>query len=279
MVRKSLLPVIAIVLAWPGCASAQGNTIAERLAAEIRVALPGATVVVPDPYGLEISYAGQTRFVGIGSVHTACGQGAAHCDAAIHGYAQRAASFLLETTPLLRDQLRIVVRTRGYLDRMRGQMGSPGNFVSEHLVGELVNVCYRNLPQGRRPIVTSDLTGLQLDQPMALSACKSNSHASLAPLASLLNTLPDQGIGVIRNGDDVTGYLSAPEDWRTLAEQLGGLIVAAPSVETVLYARGSNVIEVDALAALAAQMHAEAPVPVSTQVLRWTDRGWVAVQR
>lgn len=162
---------------------------------------------------------------------------------------------------------------------MRAQMGLSGGFVFEQLIGELVNVCYRDLPQGRRPIVTTDLTALQLDQPTALSVCMSNSRGSLAPLASLWNPLPERGIGVIRNGDDVTGYLSAPEDWRPLAEQLGELIVAAPSVDTVLYTRGSNVVDIDALATLAAQMHAQASVPVSTQVLRWTDRGWVTVQR
>lgn len=110
--QKWLLSAIAIVLAWPGCASAQNNNIAERLAAEIRAVLPGATVTVPDPNGLDISYAGQTRSVGIGSVHAACGQGVANCDAAIHDYAQRAASYMLETAPLLRDQLRVVVRSR-----------------------------------------------------------------------------------------------------------------------------------------------------------------------
>jgi hypothetical protein len=277
--RNWLLPAIVGILGWQSCAAAQSNNIAERLSAEIRAALPGATVAVPDSDGLDISFAGQTRSVGIGSVHAACTQGAASCDAAIHSYAQRAASYMLETAPLLRDQLRIVVRSRGYLESMRAQMGSSDGFVSEPLVGDLLSVCYRDLPQGRRPIVPSDLTALQLDQPTALSACKSNSHGSLAPLASLWNALPEQGIGVIRNGDDVTGYLSAPEDWRPLAQQLGGLIVAAPSVDTVLYARGSNPIDIDALATLAAQMQARAPVPVSAQVFRWTEHGWVPVQR
>jgi hypothetical protein len=277
--RKWLLSAIAIALAWPGSAPAQSNDIAERLAAEIRAALPGATVNVPDPNGLVISFAGQTRSVGIGSVHAACTQGAGNCNAAIHDYAQRAASYMLETAPLMRDQLRIVVRSRGYLESMRARMGSSGGFVADQLVGELMSVCYRDLPQGRRPIGSSDLTVLQLDQPTALSECKSNSHASLAPLASLWRALPEQGVGVIRNGGDVTGYLSAPEDWRPLAEQLGGLIVAVPSVDTLLFGRGLNAIDIDALATLAAQMHAQASAPVSTQVLRWTDHGWVAVQR
>lgn len=277
--RNWLLPAIVGIVAWPGCAAAQSNDIAERLAGEIRAALPGAMVTVPDPYGLDIGYAGQTRSVGIGSVHAACAQGAATCDAAIRNYAQRAASYMLETAPLLRDQLRIVVRSRGYLDRMRAQMGSSEGFVTEPLVGDLVRICYRDLPQGRRPIVTSDLAALQLDQPTALSACKSNSRSVLASLASQWNSLPEQGIGVIQNGDDVTGYLSAPEEWRPLAERLGGLIIAVPSVDTVLYGRGSSVIDVDALAVLAAQMHAQASVPVSAQVFRWTDHGWVVVQQ
>lgn len=274
-----LVRAIAICLVWPSTAAAQNTDIAERLAREIRAVLPGATVIVPDPQGLDISYAGQTRSVGIGSVHAACAQGTARCDAAIRDYAQRAASYMLETTPISRDQLRIAVRSRSYLDNMRAQMGSSEAFVSEALVGDLMRICYRDLPQGRRPIVTSDLTTLQLDQPTALSACESNSRGSLIPLASLWNSLPEQGIGIIRTGDDVTGYLSAPQDWRPLADRLGGLIVSVPSVDTVLYARGSNVIDLDALATLTARMHAQASVPVSAQVYRWTEHGWIAVQR
>src|SRR5262249_3995174 len=110
------------------------------------------------------------------------------------------------------------------------------------------------------------------------SMCKANSHGALAPLASLWHELPQQGIGTIRNGDDVTGYLSAPRDWLPLARQLGGLVVAVPSVDTLIYARDSNPIDVDALATLARQMHAQASVPVSAQVFRWTEHGWIAVQ-
>lgn len=276
---KRLLLLLCLVVLSPGLAAAQGAGIAERLAAEIRTVLPGASVAVPDPYGLDITFAGQTRSVGIGSVHAACAQGPANCDAAIHDYAQRAASYLLEAAPLSRDQLRIVVRSHPYLDNMAAQMGSTQGFVIELLVGDLVSVCYRDLPSGRRPISPTDLTTLRLDQPAALSMCKANTQSSLAPLASLWNALPQQGIGVIRNGDDVTGYLAAPGNWQPLAQQLGGLIVAVPSIDTLLYARGSNAIDVDALATLARQMHGQASVPVSAQVLRWTDRGWVAVQQ
>jgi hypothetical protein len=269
--------VLALGLLAPGSASAQASSSAERLAGEIRSVLPGAVVTVPDPNGRDISFEGQTRSVGIGSVNAACAQGAAICDAAIHGYAQRAAAFMLDAAPMKRDQLRIVVRSRAYLDELRVQTNSSAGFVSEPLAGDLVSVCYRDLPTARRPIMPQDLTALELDQPGALALCKSNARRALAPLASRWNALPPQGIGYIRTGDDVTGYLAALEDWRPLAKQLGGLIVAAPSVDTLLYARGSSAIDVDALARLAEQFRAQASVPVSAQVLRWTEHGWVPV--
>jgi len=184
---------------------------------------------------------------------------------------------MLEAAPPARDQLRIVVRTRAYLDSMAARMGSTEGFVVEPLIGDLVSACYRDLPSGRRPIVPADLTTLQLDQPAALSMCKANSHNSLAPLATLWRALPRQGIGIIRNGDDVTGYLSAPGDWRPLAQQLGGVVVAIPSVDTLLYARAANPVDVDALATLARQMNAQASVPVSALVFRWTEHGWAPV--
>jgi hypothetical protein len=277
MIRLLFLVCFAVSTAGP--AVAQGAGIAERLAAEIRTALPGASVAVPNPYGLDISFAGQTRSVGIGSVHAACAGGVGACDAAIRDYAQGAASYMLETAPLTREQLRIVVRSRPYLDNMSAQMRSPQGFVVEPLVGDLLSVCYRDLPNGRRPISPTDLATLQMDQPTALSLCKANSRGSLAPLASVWNAaLPQQGIGVVRNGDDITGYLSAPGDWHLLAEELNGLIVAVPSIDTLLYAGGSDPNDVDALETLARQMHAQAPVPVSPQIFRWTDHGWVVVQ-
>jgi hypothetical protein len=277
---KRLLVMACFATSTAGQALAQDVDIAERLAAEIRMALPGVSVTIPDPYGLEITFAGQTRSVGIGSVRAACERDAAACDGAIRGYARLAASHMLETAPLTRDQLRIAVRSRPYLDDMSEPVRSMQRFVLEPLVGELVSVCYRDLPNGRRPISSRDLARLEMDEPAALALCKANSHHSLAPLASLWNAaLPPQGIGVLRNGDDVTGYFATPEEWRLLAEQLDGLIVAVPGIDSILYARGDNPIDVDALQTLARQMHAQAAVPVSLQVFRWTPGGWVAMQQ
>lgn len=274
---KRRLLALYLVAFTTASAEAQDTTIAQRLAAEIRLALPGVSVSVPDPYGLDMTFGGQARSVGIGSVHTACARSTASCDEAIHDYAQRAASYMLETAPLSRDQLRIVVRTRQYLDGMAAQMGSADGFIVEALAGDLVSACYRDLPNGRRPIGLKDLIPLQLEKSVALSTCMANSHGSLPPLASLWRSLPQQGIGTISNGDDVTAYLSAPEDWQPLAQKLGALVVAAPSTDILLYNRGSNPIDVDALATLARQMHDKASTPVSAQVFRWTEDGWVVV--
>lgn len=257
---------------------AQDDGLAQRLASEIRSALPGAVVTVPDPYGLDIAYGGQTLSVGIGSVYTACARSILTCDTAIQQYALRAASHMLERAPLTRDQLRIVVRSSGYLDALRAQ-GASQEFVSEPLAGELRSACYRDLPQGRRPIQVTDLPTLQLNSSATLALCKDNSAHALAPLASRWNALPDQGIGIIRDTDDITAYLAAHGDWRPLAEQLGDLIVAVPSIDTLLYSQGSNAIQIDALATLATSLHTGASMPVSAQVFRWTESGWIEVRR
>lgn len=277
--RRAVYFAASLTLTCCGSASAQSISIAERLATEIRSALPGAAITIPDPYGLDMTYGGQSQSVGIGSVHEACAQGAASCDAAIRSYAQRAASYLLEIAPVTREQLRAVVRSRNYLETMRAQMGSSDRFVSEPLVGDLVGVCYRVLSQGRRPLTAPDLRSLQLDQASALPLCKTNLHKVLAPVATQWKELPEQGIGIIHIDDEVSGYLLSPDDWRPLAERLGGLIVAAPSVDTVLYARGASAIDIDALSTLAASMHSEASVPLSARVFRWTKSGWAEVHQ
>jgi len=271
------LATIAFLVA-PALAAAQNDGIAERLAAEIRAALPSATVSVPDPDGLNLTFGGQTQPVGIGSLRAICAQQPSNCEAAIHGYRDRAVAYMLESAPLQRDQLRIVVRSRAYLDSMRGQMAPSDDFVLEPLAGELVSACYRDLPQARRPIISSDLPLLQLDQRSALSACENGSQRALAPLAPQWRDLPPQGIGLVQSADDVTGYLARPQDWEPLARRFGGLVVAVPTIDTILYVRGATARDVDALRTLATQMHAQATVPVSAQVFRWSDHGWVLVE-
>jgi hypothetical protein len=54
--------------------------------------------------------------------------------------------------------------------------------------------------------------------------------------------------------------------------------VAAPSIDTLLHVRGTDMIDVDALFTLAAEMHARASTSVLAQVFRWTERGWVEAQ-
>ena len=276
MRNHMLLAAIALLVS-PALANAQGDGIAERLAAEIRAALPGATVSVPDPDGLNLAFGGQTQPVGIGSLRAICAQQPSNCEAAIHGYGDRAVAYMLESAPLQRDQLRIVVRSRAYLDSMRGQMAPSDDFVFEPLAGELISACYRDLPQARRPIITSDLPLLQLDQRGAFSACETGSQSALPPLAPQWRDLPPQGIGLVQSADDVTGYLARPQDWEPLARRLGGLVVAVPAIDTILYTRGANARDVEALRTLATQMYTRAVVPVSAQILRWTDHGWAVV--
>jgi hypothetical protein len=177
-----------------------------------------------------------------------------------------------------RDQLRAVVRTRAYLERMKTQLGPIDSLISEPLSTELAVACYRVLPQGRRPVVTADLAPLQLDAAGAMAACKAKLHEGLAPIATQWKDLPSQGIGVIHFDGEAASYLLSPEEWRPLAERLGGLIVAAPSADTVFYARGTGPIEVDALVTLAKQTQAQASIPLSARALRWTPAGWSEVQ-
>jgi hypothetical protein len=277
MQKFALAVVLVASLGGARSAAAQAS-VAERLAQEIRAALPGAVVTNPEPGGIDITFAGLTRSLGIESLLNTCAASADKCQAATNSYAQRAASYMLEALPLERDQLRIYVRSRSYLTHLGAQTGSSALFVAEPLAGDLVSVCYRDLPRGRRPITPEDVVALDIADTV-LTYCKEQSHRLLPDLAGQWKELPVNGIGYIKTGDDVTGYLSVPERWRPLAERLGSLIVAIPATDTLLYAQGKSVVDVDALAALAEQVHGRASIPVSALVLRWTDQGWVPVER
>jgi hypothetical protein len=142
--------------------------------------------------------------------------------------------YLLESGPATREQLRLVVRTREYLAMMQARIGSDDSIVWQPLSGDLVSICYRDLPNARRPILKSDLATLRLDEAEALSACRRASKAALQPLSSYWADLSSSSLGSIQTGDDVTGYLAVPEDWAPLARRLGSLVVAVPSIDAVL---------------------------------------------
>src|SRR5262249_31326417 len=157
------------------------------------------TVTIPDPDGLNITLSGQTRSVGIGSVRSACATNASNCDQAIESYAQRAVSYILEAAPFTAAQLQAVVRSHAYLEELKPQLGAGESFVSSPFTDDLEMVCYRNLPQGRRPIVTTALAALGLDQASSLAACEANAHRELPPLANQWRDLPAQGLGILKD--------------------------------------------------------------------------------
>lgn len=274
---KSLSRVVLALsglIAMASPAVGQDLSIAGRLANQIRLVLPGSVVTIPDPNGIDIRFEGQSSSLGIDSVHEACAQSTTKCDEAIQTYASRAGQHMMGLVPPKREQLRIVVRSREYLSRANAQIGYSDSFVYDYLVTDLVSLCFVDLPRIQRPIKGSELTNLQIDPQEALSTCKANSKAALPNLRSQWKSLPAQAIGSLQTGGDVSGYLAAVDDWGPLAKKLGGLIVAIPSNEVILYASGTRETDVEALLILAREMMAQATIPISSSVFRWSETGW-----
>jgi hypothetical protein len=281
--RFWLATVPALSLASLACAQS-GDPIAEQAAAEFRRQIPAARITIADASTIRVEtdneHAGAFS-VSLDRVRAQCGAEPASCAEAIAGYVRQIAGLVRDAAASLSpERLLAVVRSRAYVEMMQRAVQRSGDdaFVAATLAGDLMAVCYFDLPTARRPIGPGDLTELRMDAQEALSRCKANTAAALKPLAARWRELPERGLGILNEAADEPSYLLFPEQWAPLAARLGVLIVAAPGDDVLLYGRGSDAIAIDAMFALARDMHARAQRPMSDKVYRWTPIGWQEVE-
>jgi uncharacterized protein YtpQ (UPF0354 family) len=123
-----------------------------------------------------------------------------------------------------------------------------------------------------------DLEALKLSETEAFDAAKANLATDLKPLASVLKPVVGKSIGYLEEHAYDSSRLVLHDEWRQLANDLGGsLIVAVPTTSVLLYGSGATAEAVDAMRTFALNVGRKSQRPLSPLVFRWTSEGWEVV--
>ncbi len=138
--------------------------------------------------------------------------------------------------------------------------------------------CYKNAPDFVYPANAWDGMVRHIDHDAMGAMCEADTRAALGPLEPRLGALDADGIGTI------TGRFAASralflDEWKPLADRLGGLLIALPLDGTVLYAKDSTGMA-DTLsrrALVVRKPHLPSHEALSIDVYRWSASGWQRV--
>lgn len=276
MTARLVAAMLALVLLG---AAAPAPDLATRAAEQLRKVLPGYEVTVVDAMTLGINRPGAAKTqVNLDRVAAFCVQNAQRCDAMLTSFVAKVSGLLAEMgKPPAAEQLRVVVRPKSFVEGVKATVkdDSQGLPVREPFL-DLDIVCEFDAPTSMRPVMPGDLSKLKLDAAAVLVRAKANMQAVLPPLANEARMLKAGEIGeLVADGGYTSSRLIFPESWSALAGQLGGgLIVAVPADNLVLYARDDGAASVTQLKAAAKAQYAQGERPISTSVYRWHPTGW-----
>jgi hypothetical protein len=131
-------------------------------------------------------------------------------------------------------------------------------------------------PEAAKILKPGDLQPLHLSAEEALARAKANTKAAIGNRVPASEANKDD-ISVLWGGYYQASLLAFPELWAPLAKTYGdgSLIVAAPSPDKMMYMRARDDEAAKALSAVAAAAMEGEFKPISAQVFRWTEKGWV----
>jgi hypothetical protein len=286
MYRALLLSLCLAILSFNGGSRAAviDSTIVERVAERIRAALPGYDVKVVDPLTLSLHKHSRSADEGM---QINVDRIADFCSRTPDGCAGEILDFVGKIVPVIKAHdvgpaigaLRAVVRPAGYVDQLTEMMKTNTDHpVSAPVAGDIVMLCYFDMPTAMRPARMSELPALGLSREQALEVCRHNSRAALPPLPTKPPGSSSNGtgeIGYLKGDPYDSSYLLLHDDWAPMAGKLGGhLLVAVPDADLILFAEDTGPASSEALSATAKKAYGEAERPISSRVYRWTQSGW-----
>jgi hypothetical protein len=274
--------IFALLAALPGLAAAQSagpSDLAERAAAALRQGLPGYDVTIVDPLTLKVGKPGEEPGqVNLDRIAAFCADNKSDCEEVFSGYLVKLIQSVkeMDATPTA-AALRVVVRRADFLAVIREQTGGePENEPVGMAIadGNLVMVCEFDLPNSTRVVMTSDLKELGLSFEQAIARCRDNTRAALPSLESQAKLLEGTPFTYLDGDGYTSSHFLFHEEWDKLAKGLNGhLIAAVPSDNMILYGEETGA-SVDILSQLARKLSPAGERPISTQVFRWTAKGW-----
>jgi uncharacterized protein YtpQ (UPF0354 family) len=259
-------------------------SFADRVAGQLRGALPGYDVTVVDQLTIKVRKSSepedQSTQVNLDRVADYCARTSAGCADMISDFLSKIVELVKahELTPSA-AMLRAVVRPATYpVQLTRSLAKKDDELISAPFAGDLVMMCYFDMPAAMRPASRSDLVKIALSRERALDVCRDNTRAGLPRLPTAPprhGTSETDAIGYLKGDPYESSYLLLHDDWAQLAEKFGGhLLVAAPDADVIFYSEDAGPASRDALSTLVKKAYGEAERPISTNVFRWTPSGW-----
>ena len=284
MTPSTLLRHAALAAAFSLAASAHAQSepvpiedpgFTDAITEQLRTALPDEHVVVVGPQRLTIGNVGFT--VNLARLSQLCHADAKRCDAESARYVAGVTHAFQEMNkPPAPAQLRVAVRSARMAQAYVASTRTTGlNLQVQPFVEGLVSTVVVDTPTSVRWASSKDMEALKLDAAGLRELARSNTHASLQPLASVAQPAPKGKLGAIDGDAYTASRLLFPADWAPMAKaQDGVLIVAVPRPTTILYVGDDAPAVLATLREVARERMAGAPDGLGDQLLRWTPEGW-----
>jgi hypothetical protein len=243
----------------------------------MRREMAGAEVVVKGPLTLTV---GGTQ-ANLDRIFAYCGKNSAGCQREVSTYVKAIAQIQKDRlTPPSKDAVRVLVRTQAYAVAYQAALAKNTQLLKPRiLAGGFVMLPAIDTPRAFRVLTELDNTSLGLSTDEIFELGLANLRMRLKPLLEVAKTARRGQIGHLSGDAYHPSRLALHESWAPLAKAQGGtLIVAAPATDTVLYIGEDTAVAIDALAALTRNVWSRTPNQLSTELLRWTPKGWELVR-
>jgi len=274
---------VLVILAAMACGSARGQDVpkgevafTEYIAAEFRREMGGDAVVVKGPLTLTVG----GMQANLGRIFNYCSRSAkAGCAREISTYVSSIAQLRKDgSAPPSKHAIRVLVRTRTYVTASQAALSKEA-LQPRELAGDLVMLPAVDMPRTVRLLSEKDnqALGLSADEVFKLGLANLRTH--LKPLMEVAKVARSGQIGFLDGDVYHSSRLALHESWSPLAKAHGGkLIVAAPATDVVLYSGDDAPVAINALRLVVTNFWARAPNQLSTELFRWTPKGWELVR-
>ena len=214
------------------------------------------------------------------TLYSYCTRNPATCEEHIVVHAEQiAASHKDEAAPREAADLRIVVRQKIYVDQIAASLAGRGKPVAEALAGDLWLLAVFDRPTTVSFLKPNDLETLHLSAEAALARAKENTKAVIR---SRIPQDPSRAgeISVIGGDAYQASLLAFPDLWAPLAKANDNrLIVAVPGSDVMLFTREDKDESRRGFGKDSRSNDGGRIGPFSPTVFRWTDKGWIVVER
>lgn len=260
------------------------DAFTEYMRAKLQLYSPYPVVAVTTMYpmtigqglGVAVAFPKKTSVIPFNTAHRWCFVIPGACETGVTAFIQaRAREFEALHQPEQRNgmfaYLALSDGKGGYRDpaKRRGDAVRPafGNFVEVCGLSELAVWARERL---------ADPADVDPASPQGRAICEKNTAALIGGMGQAYDApAAADGIGMAQGDKYEANRLLFPDQWRPLAQRLGGLLVVAPAANAIMFARDGGDATVQALHDRARELRSRSGMEaLSATVLRWSGNGW-----